>query len=55
MAARTHAGVDVVCRDGSLVYRPGIADSAPNAMRVSDRFHLWQGLSKRVGDVAAAH
>ncbi|MDG9724952.1 MULTISPECIES: transposase [unclassified Streptomyces] len=55
MAARTHAGVDVVCRDGSLVYRPGIADGAPNAMRVSDRFHLWQGLSKRVGDVAAAH
>ncbi|MFC9636460.1 hypothetical protein ACFTY8_46620 [Streptomyces mirabilis] len=24
-------------------------------MQVSDRFHLWQGLSKRVGDIAAAH
>lgn len=52
---RTHPGVDVVCRDGSLVYRQGIADGAPNAVQVSDRFHLWQGLSKRVGDVAAAH
>ncbi|OMI84950.1 transposase [Streptomyces sp. M1013] len=24
-------------------------------MQVSDRFHLWQGLSKRIGDIAAAH
>ncbi|MFD5750711.1 hypothetical protein [Streptomyces sp. NPDC127033] len=24
-------------------------------MQVSDRFHLWQGLSKRVSDIAAAH
>ncbi|MFB7294207.1 ISL3 family transposase [Actinacidiphila glaucinigra] len=52
---RTHPGVEVVCRDGSLVYRQGITDGAPDAVQVSDRFHLWQGLSKRVGDVAAAH
>ncbi|WP_406472066.1 ISL3 family transposase [Streptomyces sp. NBC_01615] len=52
---RTHPGVEVVCRDGSLVYRQGITDGAPNAVQVSDRFHLWQGLSKRVGDIAAAH
>lgn len=51
----THPGVEVVCRDGSLVYRQGITDGAPDAVQVSDRFHLWQGLSKRVGDVAAAH
>lgn len=43
----------MVCRDGSLVYRQGIADGAPDAVQVSDRFHLWQGLSKRVGDIAA--
>jgi transposase len=24
-------------------------------VQVSDRFHLWQGLSKRVSDIAAAH
>ncbi|MFE3463114.1 ISL3 family transposase [Streptomyces sp. NPDC059185] len=52
---RTHPGVEVVCRDGSLVYRQGITDGAPDALQVSDRFHLWQGLSKRVGEVAAAH
>ncbi len=52
---RTHPGVEVVCRDGSLVYRQGINDGAPNAVQVSDRFHLWQGLSKRVSDIAAAH
>lgn len=52
---RTHPGVKVVCRDGSLVYRQGITGGAPDAVQVSDRFHLWQGLSKRVWDVAAAH
>lgn len=52
---RTHPGVEVVCRDGSLVYRQGITDGAPEAVQVSDRFHLWQGLSKRVSDIAAAH
>jgi hypothetical protein len=52
---RTLPGVKVGCRDGSLVYRQGIADGAPNAVQVSDRFHLWQGLSKRIVDIAAAH
>ncbi|GAA4032359.1 ISL3 family transposase [Streptomyces plumbiresistens] len=52
---RTHPGVEVVCRDGSLVYRQAITDGAPDAVQVSDRFHLWQGLSKRVSDIAAAH
>lgn len=52
---RAHPGVRVVCRDGSLVYRQGIIEGAPDAVQVSDRFHLWQGLSKRVSDVAAAH
>lgn len=52
---REHPGVEVVCRDGSLTYRQGITDGAPAALQVSDRFHLWQGLSRRVQDVAAAH
>ncbi|MEU6252625.1 hypothetical protein [Streptomyces sp. NPDC047043] len=33
----------------------GITEGAPDAVQVSDRFHLWQGLSKRVADIAAAH
>ncbi|MEU2065101.1 ISL3 family transposase [Streptomyces sp. NPDC013455] len=52
---REHPGVEIACRDGSLTYRQGIADGAPDALQVSDRFHLWQGLSRRVQDVAAAH
>ncbi|MFK4103166.1 transposase [Streptomyces sp. NPDC019531] len=43
---RMHPGVQVVCRDGSLTYRQGITVGAPDAVQVSDRFHLWQGLSK---------
>ncbi|MEV2236383.1 ISL3 family transposase [Streptomyces phaeochromogenes] len=52
---REHPGVKVVCRDGSLTYRQGITNGAPQALQISDRFHLWQGLSRRVQDVAAAH
>ncbi|UQA96608.1 hypothetical protein [Streptomyces halobius] len=44
-----------MCRDGSLTYRQGITDGAPEALQVSDRLHIWQGLSQRVQDVAAAH
>ncbi|MFF3159628.1 transposase, partial [Streptomyces sp. NPDC057910] len=52
---REHQGVEVACRDGSLVYRQGITAGAPDAVQVSDRFHLWQGLSRRVQDIASAH
>jgi transposase len=52
---REHPGVEIACRDGSLTYRQGIADGASDAVQVSDRFHLWQGLSRRVQEVAAAH
>ncbi|MEU9117827.1 transposase [Streptomyces sp. NPDC048483] len=52
---RGHPGVQVVCRDGSLAYRQGITNGAPDALQVSDRFHLWQGLSRCVHEVAAAH
>ncbi|MFJ4567837.1 ISL3 family transposase [Streptomyces caelestis] len=52
---REHPGVEIACRDGSLTYRQGIADGAPDALQVSDRFHLWQSLSRRVQEVAAAH
>ncbi|MCX4625474.1 transposase [Streptomyces sp. NBC_01443] len=52
---REHPGVEVACRDGSLTYRQGITAGAPEAVQVSDRFHLWQGLSRRVQDIASAH
>uniref|UniRef100_UPI002F911FBA ISL3 family transposase n=1 Tax=Streptomyces sp. NBC_01562 TaxID=2975879 RepID=UPI002F911FBA len=52
---REHPGVEVACRDGSLAYRHGLTVGAPDAVQVSDRFHLWQGLSRRVQDIASAH
>lgn len=52
---REHPGVEVACRDGSLSYRQGITAGAPEAVQVSDRFHLWQGLSRRVQEVASSH
>ncbi|MEH0637460.1 hypothetical protein QBA35_29785 [Streptomyces bottropensis] len=45
----------MACRDGSLTYRQGITAGAPDAVQVSDRFHLWQGLSRRVQDIASTH
>ncbi|SPL90008.1 unnamed protein product [[Actinomadura] parvosata subsp. kistnae] len=32
----------MVCRDGSMTYRSAITTGAPQAVQVSDRFHLWQ-------------
>ncbi|MFB6677416.1 transposase [Streptomyces sp. NPDC056390] len=52
---RQHPGVEIACRDGSLTCRQGIKIGAPEAVQVSDRFHLWQGLSHRVQDIASAH
>ena len=34
--------------------RQGIIRGAPDAIQVSDRFHLWQGLSRRVQQIATA-
>ncbi|MFJ9381395.1 transposase [Streptomyces sp. NPDC101455] len=45
----------MVCRDGSVTFRSAIAAGAPDAIQVSDRFHLWQGLGRKVYEVVAAH
>ena len=50
-----HPGIEVVCRDGSVVYRSAISTGAPHAVQVSDRFHLWQGLGRKVVEAVAAH
>jgi len=52
---RAHPGIEVVCRDGSQTYRAAISTSAPEAIQVSDRFHLWQGLGRKVYEVVTAH
>ncbi|MBG0569359.1 ISL3 family transposase [Actinoplanes sp. NEAU-A11] len=50
-----HPGVQIACRDGSPIYRQGSTSGAPDAIQVSDRFHLWQGLSRRVQQIATVH
>ncbi len=52
---RAHPGIEVVCRDGSAAYRGAISAGAPEAIQVSDRFQLWQGLGRKVYEVVTAH
>ena len=52
---REHPGVGVVCRDGSAAYAEAIRQGAPEAMQVSDRWHLWHGLGRAVEKTVIAH
>jgi transposase len=52
---RAHPGVEVVCRDGSASYAQAITDALPDAVQVSDRWHLWHGLGAAVEQTVAAH
>jgi transposase len=52
---RAHPGVEVVCRDGSGAYAEAIRRALPDAVRVSDRWHLWHGLCQAVTKEVAGH
>jgi Transposase len=52
---RAHPGIRVVCRDGSAAYAEAITQGAPRARQVSDRWHLWHGLSQAVLKEVATH
>ncbi|GLW56817.1 hypothetical protein Kpho01_48280 [Kitasatospora phosalacinea] len=45
---REHPGIEVVCRDGSGCYGEAIRRALPDAVQVSDRWHLWSNLCDRV-------
>ncbi|WP_443065397.1 ISL3 family transposase [Streptomyces sp. NBC_00536] len=44
---RAHPGVEVVCRDGSTTYAEAIRRALPDAVQVSDRWHVWHNLCVR--------
>jgi transposase len=47
--------VDVVCRDGTATYAEAIRRALPNAVQVSDRWHLWKNLCDKVLTEVRAH
>ncbi|MFI6513775.1 ISL3 family transposase [Streptosporangium sp. NPDC050855] len=52
---REHPGAQVVCRDGSVAYAEAIRQETPDAVQVSDRWHLWHGLTAAVEKTVVAH
>jgi transposase len=52
---RAHPGVQVVCRDGSGTYAEAVRRVLPDAVQVSDRWHLWHNLAEAVRQEVAAH
>lgn len=47
---RAHAGITVVSRDRARSYGKAIADGAPEAQQVADRWHLLKNLSDALND-----
>ncbi|MGW5781962.1 ISL3 family transposase [Streptomyces sp. NPDC003863] len=45
---REHPGIEYVCRDGSGSYGEAIRQALPEAVQVSDRWHLWSNLCGKV-------
>lgn len=41
---RTHAGANIVARDGSATYAEVIGRALPEAVQVADRWHIWHSL-----------
>ncbi|WP_411144800.1 ISL3 family transposase [Streptomyces sp. x-80] len=52
---RQKHGIEVVCRDGSAAYAEAIHRALPDAVQVSDRWHLWRNLCDKVLAEVRAH
>lgn len=52
---RDHPGAEIVVRDGSTTYAEAVRRAVPSARQVSDRWHLWHGLTRVAEKLVAAH
>ena len=52
---RAHPGVEVVCRDGSTAHAEAIRTALPDAVQVSDRWHVWRNLCDKALAEARGH
>jgi transposase len=52
---RAHPGAEIVTRDGSGAYGEAVRSALPDAVQVSDRWHLWHGLAEAAQKEAASH
>lgn len=50
-----HPGIEVVCRDGSATYAEAIRRALPDAVQVTDRWHLWHNLCEAALSEVKAH
>lgn len=47
---KTYPNIKIVSRDGSITYRNAISAALPDAIQVSDRFHLLKNLTSYATD-----
>ena len=52
---REHPGTETVCRDGSNTYAEAIRRALPDAVQVSDRWHLWHNLCDKTLSEVRSH
>src|SRR5690242_3431569 len=52
---RDHPGVEILCRDGSGAYGEAARRALPEAVQVSDRWHLWHLLGEAARKEVLAH
>ncbi len=48
---KTYPNLQVVSRDGSITYHNAITEAHPEAVQVSDRFHIFKNLTKYASDI----